>query len=186
MYKIMILKEDVSVSPGLLSLGVEEAVKQSLCNKVEGKIEPDIGVILSVIDVKEIGEGKIFPEDPNMHCETVFEALVFQPEDQEIVYGVVVDITDIGAFIRIGPIDGFVHISQIMNDKIVFDQKNSVLIGKKTKKKLQEGDIVRARIVSVSLGKEKTKIGLTMRQPMLGSLKWIESEKKEMRKKSKK
>jgi DNA-directed RNA polymerase subunit E' len=186
MYKIMRIKDDVSVSPSLLSLGIEEAVKQSLSDKIEGKIEQDVGVILSIINITEIGEGKIFPENPDVHCETTFDALVFYPEDQEIIYGVVVDITDIGAFVRIGPLDGFVHISQIMNDKVVYDQKNSILIGKKTKKKLQEGDIVRARIISVSLGKDKTKIGLTMRQPMLGSLKWIESEKREMKKKAKK
>ena len=185
MYKIMTIKDDVAVHPSLLSLGVEDAVKKSLSDKIEGKIDPDIGIILSILNVIEIEEGKILPEDPNVHCTTTFEALVFQPENQEIVYGVVADNTDIGAFVRIGPIDGFVHISQIMNDKVIFDQKNSTLIGKKTKNKLQEGDIVRARIISVSLGKDKTKIGLTMRQPMLGSLKWIESEKKKAKKKAK-
>ncbi|MEM7817168.1 MAG: DNA-directed RNA polymerase, partial [Candidatus Aenigmatarchaeota archaeon] len=118
-----------------------------------------------------------------IHFPVVFDALVFSLEEQEVVYGVVVDITEIGAFVRIASLDAFSHISQIMNDKIIYDQKNSTLVGKKTKRKLQEGDIVRARVVSISSLKEKARIALTMRQPMLGALKWIEAEKKEIKKK---
>jgi DNA-directed RNA polymerase subunit E' len=46
---------------------------------------------------------------------------------------------------------------------------------------LKEGDKVRARIVTVSLkrGAKAGKIGLTMRQPGLGKLEWIEEAEKE-------
>lgn len=69
--------------------------------------------------------------------------------------------------------------SQITEDYVVFDDKNKRLIGKETKKSLQEGDFVRARIVALSLKErepEKSKIGLTMRQPWLGNLKWIDED----------
>jgi DNA-directed RNA polymerase subunit E' len=69
-----------------------------------------------------------------------------------------------------------------MDDFVSFDNKSSVFLGKESKKTLKEGDLVRARIISISLGKEENKIGLTMRQPMLGSLTWIEEEKKKAKK----
>ena len=49
------------------------------------------------------------------------------------------------------------------------------------------GDPVRARVISVSVtdGKEN-KVGLTMRQPMLGAFHWIEDEKKKATKPEKK
>lgn len=185
MFRIATLKETVRVDPKFLDLDIEEAVKMGLKNQIEGKTYENIGTILAIIKIVEFGEGKIMPEDPCIHFPVVFDALVFSLEEQEVVYGVVVDITEIGAFVRIASIDAFVHISQIMNDKIIYDQKNSILIGKKTKRKLQEGDIVRARVVSISSLKEKARIALTMRQPMLGALKWIEAEKKEIKKKEK-
>lgn len=185
MFKIATLKETVKVDPKFLDLDIEEAIKMSLKNQIEGKTYENIGTILVVTKIIEYGEGKIIPEDPYIHFPVVFDALVFSLEEQEVVYGIVVDVTEIGAFVRIVSLDAFLHISQIMNDKIVYDQKNSTLIGKKTKRKLQEGDIVRARVVSISSLKEKARIALTMRQPMLGSLKWIETEKKEIKKKEK-
>ncbi|MCX8170149.1 MAG: hypothetical protein N3D72_03560, partial [Candidatus Methanomethyliaceae archaeon] len=50
-------------------------------------------------------------------------------------------------------------------------------IGKETQKVLEKGTMVRARIITISLGSgqsKSSKIGLTMRQPFLGALPWIE------------
>jgi DNA-directed RNA polymerase subunit E' len=60
--------------------------------------------------------------------------------------------------------------------------KNATFTGKKTGIKLREGDLIRARIVGVSLGKGRSKISLTMRQPHLGAMDWIEKEKKSRKK----
>jgi len=53
------------------------------------------------------------------------------------------------------------------------------LVGKEKKQSLTEGDSVRCRIVAISLSEREprdSKIGLTMRQPYLGKLDWIEEE----------
>lgn len=181
MFKILTIKDYVRVQPKFFDLDISQAIKESLKEQVEGKIDPEIGVFLAVTNVIEYGDGFIKPEDPSIHYPATYEILTFVPEDQEVVYGPVVDISEFGAFVRVGPLDGLVHTSQIMNDRVSYDQKNSIFTGKKTKKKLEEGDIVRARIISISLGKTRTKIGLTMRQPLLGSLKWIEIEKKRLK-----
>lgn len=183
MFKLVVVEDEVRVHPKYFNLKLEEALIKSLREEVEGKIEPNIGVFLAVTKVLNVGEGKILPEDPSIHYPATYEALVYYPENQEVVLGEVVDISEFGAFVRIGPIDALAHVSQIMNDRIAYDPKNSVFVGRKTKKKLQIGDIVRARIVGVSLGKTRTKISLTLRQPWLGSLKWIEAEKRKIEQK---
>jgi DNA-directed RNA polymerase subunit E' len=94
------------------------------------------------------------------------------PREHEIVEGEVVDITEFGAFVRCGALDGLVHISQVMDDYVSYDEKNSQLMGKQTRRILKEGDKVKARIISVSF-KEQSKLGLTMRQPLLGNIKWL-------------
>jgi len=103
------------------------------------------------------------------------------------VEGEVIEIVEFGAFVSIGPFDALLHMSQVTDDYMVFDEKNKRLVGKETKKVLQEGDKVRARIVSLSLKErepEKSKIGLTMRQPWLGALKWIDEEIEKLMKES--
>jgi len=178
MFKIVDVKDEVRVPPTKFDLELEEAVKQSLEEAIEGKIHPDFGVFLAVTEVKKIGEGKIIPEDGAVYYPVEYKALLYRPEVNEIVLGEVVDVTEFGAFTRIGPLDALIHVSQIMDDKISYDSKNSIFTGKKTGYKLKEGDIVKARVVGVSLGKGRSKITLTMRQPTLGSLDWIEREKK--------
>jgi DNA-directed RNA polymerase subunit E' len=181
MYRTMTVEERIRVPPEKFSLDVKKAVKEAVADKLEGALDPKIGVLLAVTEIEQVGEGKIMPENPGIFYQARFKLLVFRPELNDLVYGEVIDNTEFGSFIRIGPIDGLVHISQLMDDFVSFDNKNSVFIGKQTKRTLKEGDKVRARIISVSWG-EQNKIGLTMRQAQLGNLTWLEEEKKKKKK----
>jgi DNA-directed RNA polymerase subunit E' len=89
-----------------------------------------------------------------------------------------VEIADFGAFVRIGPVDALLHVSQLMDDYISYDEKQGVLLGKETKRKLTSGDQVRVRITAVSLGRAGSsgKIGVTARQPFLGKLEWLRQD----------
>ena len=104
------------------------------------------------------------------------DMLLFDVKIQEIIEGVVDQITEYGAFIRFGPLDGLLHVSQVQDDHINTDVGNQRLIGKETKRELRVGDKVRARVVTISLNEispRESKIGLTMRQPGLGKHEWI-------------
>ena len=93
----------------------------------------------------------------------------------------VVEILKFGAFVRFGPLDGLLHISQVMDDRVDIDETNQRLVGKDSGRYLAVGDIVRARVVSIDLNEKNpqdSKIGLTMRQPGLGKLQWIEEDAK--------
>jgi DNA-directed RNA polymerase subunit E' len=99
--------------------------------------------------------------------------LTFSPEIQEIVEGEVVEIATFGAFVRVGPIDALLHMSQLMDDYIAYDEKQGSLMGKETKRRLTKGDHVRVRITAVSLGRGASgKVGVTARQPLLGKIEW--------------
>lgn len=71
------------------------------------------------------------------------------------------------------------------DDYINHDSKRGALLAKESNKTLDEGDLVRARIVSLSIkdnSVKNTKIGLTMRQPNLGRFEWIEEAKQKNKK----
>lgn len=180
------LKDHIRVPPRYFELDVKEAVLKSVKLKYDGLTTAELGFVIDVINVKDIGEGVIIPGDGASYYSTTFEIITFKPELQEVVIGRIKDIADFGAFLTMGPIDGMIHISQTMDDFVSF-AKDKVLTGRDSKKILKVGDLCRARIIAVSF-KDITnpKIGLTMRQQGLGKLEWIEEEEKKPEKEVKK
>ena len=151
--------------------------------KYEGMVDDELGYVMAVTDIKVNPTGKIIPGDGATYHKASFSLLTFYPKVQEIVEGEVVEIADFGAFLRVGPIDALLHVSQLIDDFISYDEKQGVLMGKETRRKLSSGDHVRARITAVSLarGGGSGKIGVTARQPFLGKLEWIKEEVKKIK-----
>ena len=182
MYRIFEVSDKIRVSPDKFGLSLEDAVKLSLEEKLEGSIEKDLGVILSVNSIDNIGEGIILPGDGGLHYSVDFSVLTYVPEQHELVKGEVIDVTEFGVFLRVGPVDGMVHVSQLMDDFVSYDSKNLMFTGKKTSRKMKEKSIVLARIISVSMAERQYKIGLTTRQAGLGATDWYikKDEKKKV------
>jgi DNA-directed RNA polymerase subunit E' len=181
MYRKMRLADTVRIAPELLGEPVQEAVKLALRDKLEGLVDKKIGAMVAVKDVIEVGEGHILAGDGGVYYDAVFDALTFMPEMQEIIEGSVVEVVEFGIFVGIGPLDGLVHVSQLTDEFVNYDEKNSRLITKESGRSVTEGDKVRARIIAVSLNEREprdSKIGLTMRQHTLGKLEWIEEARK--------
>ena len=180
MYKKMKLEGIVRIPPDKLGNPLEKAVARELCNKYEAVVDKALGTIVVILGADKIGEGRILAGDGAVYYDVIFDAIVFRPEMQEIVEGEVVEIVKFGAFVSMGPFDGLLHVSQITNEYISFDEKNARLVSKDSNKSLNEGDKLRARIIAVSLNEKEpreSKIGLTMRQTGLGKLDWLEAEK---------
>ncbi|MHA1594709.1 MAG: DNA-directed RNA polymerase [Candidatus Baldrarchaeia archaeon] len=179
MYKLVKVKDIVRIPPNLLNKPIDEAALSALKEKYEGTLDSELGFVIMVLKVDEVGLGKIIPGDGATYHEVVFEALTFKPEMYEVIEGEVIEVVSFGVFVRLGPMDGLCHISQITDDFISYDPKRSSLLGKESGRVLSEGDRVRARITAISLkGGKGGRIGLTMRQPFLGKLEWIKEEVK--------
>jgi len=177
MYKKMRLADTVRIAPELLGAPVEEAVKLALRDKLEGLVDKTLGAIVTIMDVIEVGEGHIIAGDAGVYYDTVFDSVTFMPELQEIIEGTVLEVVEFGIFVGIGPLDGLVHVSQLTDEFVSYDEKNSRLITKESGRAITVGDRVRARVVAVSLNEREprdSKIGLTMRQHALGKLDWLE------------
>lgn len=169
------------IPPDKFGEPLKEIATEILNENYVGKVDKKLGLMVTVKEMEDIGIGRVIMGDGAAYHDVTFTALFFKPELHEIVEGEVIEITEFGAFVRIGPMDGLVHVSQVTDDYINYEGKRGALIGKESKKTLEEGNKVRARIVALSFkGKssKETKIGLTMRQPGLGRFEWIEKEKR--------
>ena len=106
-----------------------------------------MGVIIGISNIQSIKDGIIIPGDGAAYYDTVFEAITFKPEMQEVLPGNISEITDFGAFIDIGTIDGMIHISQTMDDFVSFSKTNT-LTGKQSKNPGQQNDSLGATLPS--------------------------------------
>lgn len=180
------VKGHVRVPPSQFKDDLKEAIAKELNKKYDGVISKNLGVVMGVTEILKIGEGIIIPGDGAAYYDTQFKLLAFRPELQEVSLGKVMEISDFGAFVNIGPLDGMVHISQAMDDYVSFSKSNT-LTGKESKRTLKVGDLCRARIIAVSYkDMANPKIGLTMRQPGLGKEEWLEEDKRKKDKEGKK
>jgi DNA-directed RNA polymerase subunit E' len=177
MFYIAKVKDHVRVEPTLFALPVKESVKKQLEKTYENFIDEELGSVISVLEVSEVKEGILISGDAAAYYASEFSLLVFKPVLHELVFGEITEITNFGAFMNLGTFDAMIHISQTMEDFVSFS-KTGTLIGKNSKRVLKKGDLCLARIVAISFKTVPPKIGLTMRQPGLGKLEWIQEDKK--------
>jgi DNA-directed RNA polymerase subunit E' len=181
MYKRVRLKDTVEVPPKALGDVSPALVKQLLQDKLEGRMDEQVGSVVSVTEVHDIGEGTVLPNRPGVYYEADFDAVTFDPEMQEVIDGTVVEVVEFGAFVGIGPVDGLLHVSQISDEYLAFDGENQQLASNESNRTLGVDDAVRARIVTKSIDERNprdSKIGLTAKQPGLGKHQWLEDEHK--------
>jgi DNA-directed RNA polymerase subunit E' len=182
MYTLAKISDTVRVPPERFGEDLNEAIRDIVQKTFEGTIRRNHGLIVVVDNITPLGDGIVIHGDGGMYQKVEFEALTFIPMLQEITDGLVCEIVEFGAFCHIGPLDALLHMSQIMNDYVDVDAESGRIQGKETKRILKVGDALRARIVAVSLNElsaRESKIGLTMRQPALGTYEWLTEPKDE-------
>jgi len=179
-FSVSTLEDIVRIPPNLFGTSLDKAAIDILKSKYESMVKTDLGYIIMILGAEVEPMGKIIAGDGATFHRVTFDALTFYPKLQEIIYGELVDITDFGAFVRIGPTDALLHLSQVMDDYLKSNISSGVILANQSGRTLKIGSSIRARITAVSLGKASTmgKIGITCRQPFLGTDEWIEEDLK--------
>ena len=181
MYMLTEVEKIVRIPPVELKEDIDKVIDNLTWETYEGRLGEDKTFTVLIRNVRTVGPGRIVHGDGAVYQTVKFDQVVFKPRENEIIEGVVVEILKFGAFVRFGPLDGLLHISQVMDDRVDIDEANQRLVGKETGRYLAVGDVVKARVVSIDLNEKNpqdSKIGLTMRQPGLGKLQWLDEEHK--------
>ncbi|HZS74049.1 MAG TPA: DNA-directed RNA polymerase [Candidatus Nitrosotalea sp.] len=177
MFSISTLTDVVRIPPKLFGESLKKAAITILREKYESMINPELGYVIMILETKVEKMGKVIAGDGGTYHRVEFTALTFSPKLQEIVRGEIVEITDFGAFVRIGATDALLHLSQIMDDYLKSDVKSGMILANQSGRTMKIGTTLRARITAVSIGKTAAmKVGITCRQPFLGADEWIEEE----------
>jgi DNA-directed RNA polymerase subunit E' len=187
MYKLVSLEEPVRIPPNLFGLKLSAAALKILRDKYERTVNKTLGVVVSLHNAKIKSGGKVLQGDGAAYFTVQFDALVFSPDVNEVVEGEISEVIDFGAFVRLGPLDGLAHVSQVANDFISYDKKQGILVARDSKKTYKKGEVVVAKIATVSLKDSipNSKIALTMRPEGLGKSDYKPPKREEEKKEKK-
>ena len=86
------------------------------------------------------------------------------------------EVLEFGAFVQMGPLEGLLHKSQILEEPVNINQNEGKIIGSRSGSTLSMTNPVRSRVVTLSLiphDPRSSKIGLTSKKPGLGENDWI-------------
>ncbi len=169
MFRLCRIKDVVRIPPNRFGEPLDEVAKDELRKRYEGKVDNSLGLVIAVCGVEASPEGFILQGDGATYHDVVADLITYYPVLNEVTLGEVVDVKKIGVYVNIGPIDAFVHISQLLDDKVFYDELQDILVGEETKKVFRKGDVVRGRVVSVSINAPTSiRVAMTLRQPYLG------------------
>ena len=184
MFYLTEVEDYVRVEPKLFGSPTIDAVSSQLKEIYQDYYDKELGKVVAVVEVLQVGDGIIIPGDGAAYYNSRFKLITFKPELQELLYGTLTEITNFGAFIDIGVMRGMIHIGQTMEDYVSVSKTNT-LSGKASKRSLKQGDQCLARVVAISHKGDFPKIGLRMRQPGLGKIEWIKEDQMKKEKESK-
>ena len=180
MFQIVEVEDIIRIEPIDFGNELNTIAKKILKGRYESTITPELGYVILIMNVNAEKTGKIIPGDGATYHPVQFKLLSFLPKLHEIVEGEIVEITDFGAFIRVGPTDALLHLSQKTDEYLNSDVRQGLITAKESNRTVQVGTNMRVRITALSLtrGTSMGKIGVTCRQPFLGSSEWIQEDLK--------
>ncbi|MEM0378510.1 MAG: DNA-directed RNA polymerase [Thermosphaera sp.] len=182
MYNVIRVKDVVRIPPSKFGRPLEEVALEELRELYEGTVvvlknpftgeeKKEPSVIVTILRLNVDPSGKIIPGDGATYHNVEFEALVFHPQVKEVVEGEVVTVTKNGLYVDLGVLDGFIYINQVADEKVSYDAGRGSLLLEESKKYIEKGDVVRARIFNVSpMPGKGLRVHMTMRQPSMGKI----------------
>ncbi|MEM4360688.1 MAG: DNA-directed RNA polymerase [Candidatus Anstonellaceae archaeon] len=178
MFYLLKVEDRVRFPAKDFAMELKPALLNIVREKYERTVDKNNAIVLAIFNLNPVSDGLIIPGDDAAYYDVQFEALVYTPQINEVVEASVSEVVEFGAFLNLGPIEGLVHLSQIANDFLTYNKKAASFVGKESKRSLKKGDIVYAKITTVSMKGplSEAKIGLTMRPAGLGKIEWIEKE----------
>ncbi len=172
MFRLIEIEDIIRVPPDRFGEDLEKIAYEQLRERYIGRVDRDLGLVIAITNIRVEPEGIILPGDGATYHKARADFITYYPVNNEVVEGEVVDVKKIGIFVNIGPIDAFVHISQITDDRMIYDEARGILVGEETKLTIGRSDIVRGRIVNVTIAPPALiRVGMTLRQPTLGKIK---------------
>ena len=128
MFMLSKLRSLVRLEPWGFDRPLPEALSDALNAKLANKVLKDVGLVIALFDILEIGDSFIFPGDGSSHTRVTFRLLVFRPFVEEVLVGKIKGCTKEGVTISLGFFDDIIVPPEALQHPCRFDESDQVWV----------------------------------------------------------
>ena len=191
----------VRIEPSKFNKPLPDALSEALNSKLANKVVKDVGLVIALFDILDIGESHVMAGDGASHTKVTFRLLVFRPFIEEILTGKIKSSNKEGLTLNLGFFDDIFVPAGELQHPCRFDESDQVWVweyptedGDHHDLFMDAGEEIRFRVTSesfvdtspsapdvkgVAVPEEESKIPYTIsasiNEPGLGLLSWWNS-----------
>ena len=128
MFMLTLMRSVVRLEARDFDRELSEALTDCLNNKLANKIVKDVGLVISLWDVLEIGDSFILPGREGSHTKVTFRLLVFRPFPEEVLVGKIKSCTKDGVHLSLGFFDDILIPPEALQHPHRFDESDQVWV----------------------------------------------------------
>lgn len=152
MFYLVELKKDLDLHPRFFGKQIDDTITNKLITEVEGTCNGKYGYVVSVAHVLRIGEGLIRQDSSGYATFRVtYQAVVCRPYKGEVLDCQITSVNKMGFFAEAGPLQIFVSNHLIPEEFEYSAVGDACYASQHDSNKIQEGAIVRLRIVGTKM-----------------------------------
>lgn len=122
MFVLAKFKDIIRVPASYLGQSIEKVLIEELNRRFANKVVLNVGLVICLHDILEIGESYIYCGDGAIHTRCVYRMIVFRPKLGEIICGTLKSSSKEGLNISLGFFDSIVIPPQQLNDPSQFNE----------------------------------------------------------------
>jgi len=146
MFFIKELTHTILLHPSYFGPRMLQYLESKLYADVEGTCSGQFGYIIAVVSILDIGKGMVMSGSGQAEFVTRYRAIVFKPFKGEVVDGVVKDVSKMGFFADVGPLQVFVS-QQLIHPDMKYDPTSNPPSFASEDQIIEKGTKVRLKIV---------------------------------------
>ncbi|KAM0792234.1 hypothetical protein ACM66B_004929 [Microbotryomycetes sp. NB124-2] len=161
------LTQTLPLHPSYFTRNIKDYLQRLLTDQVEGSCSGRVGYIISVIQVTDIGRGKVV--EGGAEFKISYNAIVYRPFRGEVVDGVVANVNKMGVFADVGPVQCFISTHLIPNEFKFDPNSNPPSFTSPTENlTIQKGSHIRLKIVGTRVDATEIFAIGTIKEDFLG------------------
>lgn len=129
MFILTKMQSVVRLEPREFSRDLNHALTDRLNDKMANKVIKDVGLVISLWDIEEIGQSYVFPgSEGATHTKVIFRLLVFRPFVEEVLVGKIRCCTKDAVHVSLGFFDDIILPSEALQHPHRFDETDQVWV----------------------------------------------------------
>ncbi|TFK20251.1 DNA-directed RNA polymerase II subunit [Coprinopsis marcescibilis] len=169
MFFIKELTHTILLHPSYFGPRMESYLESKLYADVEGTCSGQFGFIISVVSVLDIGKGMVLSGSGQAEFVARYRAIVFKPFKGEVMDGVVRNVSKMGIFADVGPLNVFCAAALLQPD-LKFDPNSNPPSYSSEDQIIEKGSKVRLKVVGTRVDATDIFGIVSMKEDHLGVL----------------